>query len=76
MNKTESELRPNWPDWTSPQREIEVLRESLHDMASALIGALDDKFTAPSYWDGTVQGLVDYFVAGVRLGDRRRGSRI
>jgi hypothetical protein len=58
----ESNVTPTWPEWSSPQHEITVLRAALHAMAR-------DTLAGQAILDHVLydeQTIVDYYIAQAR----------
>lgn len=53
----------NWPEWSTPQREIEVLRRAIHQACRDM---LEGK-RPPDFVFDDKQSFVDYYIAEERL---------
>lgn len=77
MTLKEEETRPDndtalWPSWSTPEREIEVLRAAIHKMARDVLRAQErlpnllNAMGVPSFVRAEEQELVDVYVAEAR----------
>ena len=56
---------PNWPEWTTPQREIDVLRAAIHAMARAVV----EERELPDHVYREEQAIVDHYISQARMRD-------